>query len=324
MVEEKVNLDSEQESDLSTNNALESAESEVVGAESSRSTIVGIDEVIEDDKKSISPKRSIFPSVGDVFALFGMYAFATIITSIIMPFLGISLDSEKSTPQQHGYSMALFSLVIYSLSTIFFLIYRGVRGGKGRIVSYSSRGFNPTLLLWGVILMFAVGIVVEPLLSLFQMPIPPIGRGLWSIVTLCVLAPFFEEFLCRGILLESLRKKYGVWVAFFVSSVFFAVMHFSSVLTINAFFLGMVLAFVYIQSGSIFAPIILHAINNAIAYIIIASGNDNMMLINIMKEYKSGYVIAYITSVAVCLISGYVIVKIVHKLRDEEKKIVTE
>lgn len=320
MMKEKINLDDLQESDSAINNASDANQSGVETEENS-------DAHVKSEEELPLPAKSKFPSMGDIFALFGIYVFIHICASVILVFFKIDTSDVAMSPRVVGFYKAMIFLAALSATIISFLIYRAIKGGKGKLVRLSSRGFNPTLLLWGIILMAAISVVIEPLfnLDIFTMPEVGIGRGVWAIFALCIVAPIFEEFICRGFILESLRSKYGVWIAILVSSIFFALMHSSNpILVINAFFMGIVLAFVYVQSGSIFAPMILHAINNGIAYIVLISGGKNIMLTEIMKNHKVGYVIIYIISAAVCILSGYVISRVMYKLRLEEKKTVVE
>ena len=95
-----------------------------------------------------------------------------------------------------------------------------------------------------------------------------------------VLVPVAEEALYRGLIFGSLYPK-SHWAAYFLSTILFAVVH-----TINYWgvyelpnllvaFLqyipaGLVLAWAYRYSGSIFAPILIHASINAIGFLSIS------------------------------------------------------
>ena len=57
--------------------------------------------------------------------------------------------------------------------------------------------------------MFAVGVVLEPLLRLMPELSLEVGRGFWTILSLVIFAPIFEELICRGVVLGSLRGKFG-------------------------------------------------------------------------------------------------------------------
>lgn len=77
----------------------------------------------------------------------------------------------------------------------------------------------------------------------------------------CIIAPVFEEFLFRGILLRTL-SKYHVGFAAFATSLFFGLMHGNLNQVPGAFLAGLVLAYVAIRSGSIRTPILIHMFIN--------------------------------------------------------------
>lgn len=162
------------------------------------------------------------------------------------------------------------------------LYYRRVRGGRGRWARFSTRGLNPALLLWAFVMMCAVGVVLEPLLALLPELQINVGRGFWTILSLVLFAPVFEELICRGVVLGSLRSRYGVTIAWLVSSLFFGILHGQPVQVVNAFVVGLVLGYVYIATDSLWAAMILHALNNAVAYLMLVTGHANTLLIDLI------------------------------------------
>ena len=69
------------------------------------------------------------------------------------------------------------------------LIYRRLRGGNRRLGRYAVRGLNPALILWGMLLMAATNVVLEPLLQLLP-EIPDFyGRGWRALLLTVVMAP---------------------------------------------------------------------------------------------------------------------------------------
>lgn len=280
-------------------------------------------------KKDFNRKHVRFPRVGDLFAMLGIFLLASVVAGLVVSFMGFPLtamltDGETVAPEELGKSIAIVSFLMYSLCVCGILIYRRVRGGRGRIAHFSHRGFNPALLLWGVVLIFSMGVILEPLLNLLPQPsMQNLGRGGWTILAIVGFAPVFEELICRGVVLESLRTKYGVFVAWLVSSLFFAIMHGDPMLVVNAFFMGLVLAYIYIKSESIYSVIILHAVNNAIAYLLMSAGYDNIQLIDVV-ESRMAYGIIYCAALAICLVSAYGISKSMMRLRTGEKNSVSE
>ncbi|MCL2036354.1 MAG: CPBP family intramembrane metalloprotease [Oscillospiraceae bacterium] len=82
------------------------------------------------------------------------------------------------------------------------------------------------------------------------------------------IAAFFEEFLCRGVILHVL-KPYGNGFAVIISGLLFGLMHGNVHQFIYAFVLGIVLGYITIQTGSILASTILHAMFNSIGGIML-------------------------------------------------------
>ena len=78
------------------------------------------------------------------------------------------------------------------------------------------------------------------------------------------VAPVFEEFLFRGFAYPVLKQRFGFWPALLIVSLIFALSHFHgpSFLPLFVFSLGLCLA--YELTGSLLAPITMHALFNAI------------------------------------------------------------
>jgi membrane protease YdiL (CAAX protease family) len=78
---------------------------------------------------------------------------------------------------------------------------------------------------------------------------------------LAVVPAFAEEFVFRGILLKE-YSRYGVFSAVTVTSLFFAMLHFDTLLFPLYFLSGMVLGFTAYTARSVFASSILHSLYN--------------------------------------------------------------
>lgn len=132
------------------------------------------------------------------------------------------------------------------------------------------------MLLSAFVLMLALQFVIEPLTELMPEAPTTIGRGFFAVLVSVIFAPIFEEIICRGIVLESFRAKYGVFAAWIWSSIFFGLIHAHLTAMFSAAILGLVLGYVYLRSRSIFSVIILHALNNGLALALMAFGlNDS-------------------------------------------------
>lgn len=83
------------------------------------------------------------------------------------------------------------------------------------------------------------------------------------------VAPVCEELFFRAFLYRVLRLRMSVWLAAGIDGLLFGLVHASSTsltaLPILAF-LGIVFCYVYERTGTLFATIALHALNNTISY----------------------------------------------------------
>ena len=101
------------------------------------------------------------------------------------------------------------------------------------------------------------------------------SNRLLMLVGLLILVPLAEECLYRGLIFRNLYGK-SPWAAYIVSILAFAIIHiigyigrYSAMELVMAFLqylpAGLCLAWAYIRGGTIFAPIVIHAIVNYIS-----------------------------------------------------------
>ena len=86
--------------------------------------------------------------------------------------------------------------------------------------------------------------------------------------TISVIAPLTEELLFRGVILEGLRQNYRLLTAVFMSSVLFALAHIIPWLIVNAFFIGLILSWIKIETGSLVPCLYAHALYNGMPWIV--------------------------------------------------------
>lgn len=177
-----------------------------------------------------------------------------------------------------------------------------------RILNF--RKSSPILILWGIILIIASGVVIEPLLELF----PPkwfnmlsgyMGSGIWAIMTAVLAAPILEELLFRGVIQRSITMKYGGLTGVVVAAAIFGIIHFNPVQVVNAFVVGLILGFIYYKTNSLISVMIIHAVNNAMAYLIWTISEDKSQFNMIRDSINSDmlYYIIYGVALAVTVVS---------------------
>lgn len=82
-----------------------------------------------------------------------------------------------------------------------------------------------------------------------------------NFAVMCILAPIFEELLCRGVIM-SLLRRYGVIKMLIFSSLAFALLHLNIQTMIPIFMLGLLLGTFRLTTESLAAPIVAHSANN--------------------------------------------------------------
>ena len=246
---------------------------------------------------STAVRRSSFPTWYDYLVLAVLFVVSQAVFGVVAASLGAfrpvadaaadaGLHVAADVHAHSGEAMnsvaratALGYIAGMMLMIIMTLVYRRLRGGHhGRIARFSPRGFDPALLLMGFIVILAVNIVVEPLAEL--LPGTPdydsLGRGGWALLSTVICAPIFEEFIFRGIILESTRHRFGVIAAWLISSLCFGAAHVMPSQMLPTMAIGLVLGYVYIRSRSLFSGILLHALNNALAMLLLILGYGDM------------------------------------------------
>ena len=149
-----------------------------------------------------------------------------------------------------------------------------------------------------------------------------IGYGSWATALVKVLAENEARvgwYVRNPEVLESLRTRYGVVAAWLLSSLFFGVIHLQPQLVVNAFFVGLILAYIYIRTDSLWPAMILHAVNNGVAYLMMTLGCGSFLLSDLVPD-RTVYTILYVVSAAVCAASGVMVWRTLRELGRREKK----
>lgn len=172
-----------------------------------------------------------------------------------------------------------FICTTLSLSLICFILININKYSKNNYRSLSSpikftNGYyNAALLIIGLRIFFEGSLshltklipIPENISQAFEsMSLNPV----YLLLTVCVFAPFVEEFIYRGLFLNGLLKKYSPKVAITLSALIFAIAHRNIPQGINAFILGLLLATVYYKTHSLYICIFMHFINNFCAQFI--------------------------------------------------------
>ncbi|RKU32541.1 hypothetical protein C6499_03010 [Candidatus Poribacteria bacterium] len=176
----------------------------------------------------------------------------------------------------------LFTFRMLSRSGLSYRRLLGAFPGWGKLVRYSLwavpliiLSLAAVYLLFFPLSFFFPGLVKSWLIDFYPTLIWTSGEkyvlaNLLNFLMIVIIAPVFEEFFFRGILLTRWTVKWRVVPAVIVSSVAFSVPHVINL--IGMFCVGCVLAVFYIRTKSLFVPISIHFVNNLVAWIIALLG----------------------------------------------------
>lgn len=101
-----------------------------------------------------------------------------------------------------------------------------------------------------------------------------------------ILAPIAEELIFRGAILRVLLNTFehkGRWIAIALTALIFAFIHGNIAQGVHAFIIGLALGWMYMRTKSVLPGIVLHWVNNTIAY----------LMFNLMPHMADGKLIDY-------------------------------
>ena len=236
--------------------------------------------------KDIRPRNYAFlekftyyiPGVAEMFILLALLLGGTLLGSLLsLPFVAI-LGADAG--MEYG------MLVSYPLMFIPPMIYASVKS-RGRSYVHSgllldNKHFKPLggalCALFVILATIAAGYCSDAILVLLpEMPdwIRQALEGLTSgdnlfvnFLLVSIFAPFFEEWLCRGMILCGLlgNRVKPVW-AIVISAAFFAFIHLNPWQAVPAFLLGCLFGYVYYKTGSLKLTMLMHFTNNTFSLV---------------------------------------------------------
>lgn len=227
------------------------------------------------------------PGVGGLFALLGLLIAGALLgnvaTMLAIKLLGQEAGTEYAT------------LISYPLMFIPPMIWAHNKSISNRFMSepgyaIDSRHFSPfkgwVLALMCILVTLAGSLAMDPIgLAMPEMPawleeaLNQMTQGNFILNFICVsiMAPFFEEWLCRGMVLRGLlnysrigSEQRGMHpaTAIVISALFFAFIHLNPWQAIPAFLMGVVFGYVYYKTGSLKLTMLMHFTNNTFALIL--------------------------------------------------------
>lgn len=202
---------------------------------------------------------------------------------------------NKSYPT---YTQSLVLLLIWLLCTVVSILlvipFISMESGMGLFLMYTismvltvtagfflrgywqleTNSFPIPIIIISIFSILSWQVVLEPLRNI--MPLSEsvlkvfksmLSRPIIFFAMVVVAAPILEEILFRGIILDGYLKRYKPWHGILISAFLFALIHGNLAQGVGAFMLGILFGWIYWKTNSIIPCIILHFINNLIAFI---------------------------------------------------------
>ena len=194
-------------------------------------------------------------------------------------------------PFEFGQALAYGMLVaqFVSLGLIALVLPRRVGPDWKRQIGFRAPAGIHILLVILVVpgFMIMANVIQEVFLLVTGIRQPPAMRSLnsvfgkfpWPLTVLAVaIGPgIVEELWCRGFLGRGLSARYGLVAGVLLTSVFFALMHIDPSQLFVIALMGIYLHFVYVATRSIWAPILLHMMNNAVSILLVLTMKPEQM-----------------------------------------------
>ncbi|HRH57812.1 MAG TPA: CPBP family intramembrane metalloprotease [Chitinophagales bacterium] len=102
-----------------------------------------------------------------------------------------------------------------------------------------------------------------------------------NIITVAILPAIAEEWIFRGTFQKLLSEKLNIHVAVFLASVIFSIVHMEFSGFIPRIILGMFLGYLFYYSGSLWASIFAHAVNNGSQVVFMYLNNKGIYKVDI-------------------------------------------
>lgn len=181
-------------------------------------------------------------------------------------FFAICSVRNGVTPKDFGFRTAPIRLLGFGVSSLFILVLGGM------LIKYTG------YLMFGTVSSSAVSVSSS-------------GDLLYIMLSGIIVPAITEEVLFRGVVFGSYERTLGSFTAILASALLFAFIHFDSVNFISYLYAGIILGIAAAVTRSVFAPIVLHLLNNFICIF------SDTYLQRISKESISTVFVVFILTV---------------------------
>ena len=167
------------------------------------------------------------------------------------------------------------TMILSAPLIVYFFVWRMQKRGLDLTNELGLFFFNKSVFLKSTLLLAFFLVLEEIYMRALEIDVPvtflnfmlsePLILG---VLTTIIIAPIIEEFIFRGFLLSQLKNTIGNWGAISLSSLAWTLLHFQYEVKILfiLFIFGLLLGFLRWKYNSLFLVMVLHAINNLVAF----------------------------------------------------------
>lgn len=226
-------------------------------------------------------------------------------------------------------SMLLFSPVNLILNKVlgkeisflmYYLLAMGVPFGIAHLIRKKQTGINTydfsfsSLKIMVLVSISVIAIqtgIVSPIINLFPMPefMQKIflefanQNGVYSFIAIVIAAPIIEELIFRGIILNGLLQRYSPVKSIILSSILFGIVHLNPWQFVSALIIGMFSGWVYYKTKKLSLSILIHLVNNLVAFVGMYFINAETMMNESLTELYGGFTNLIIITIVAILVS---------------------
>jgi membrane protease YdiL (CAAX protease family) len=189
---------------------------------------------------------------------------------------------------------------------------QGTENGEQGTRYLTDVNFKSQIVVLLLFFMPALAIVIEPLSMWIPMPEwiklqfdAAFKNDAPTFLSVVIVAPFAEEWLCRGVILKGLLRHYSPREAIIWSAVLFGVLHMNPWQAIPAFCIALAIGWIYWRTRSLWPCIFMHTVNNSIAFLMLylfPNAPSDATTIDIAGAY---YGIVYVAALLCCALTGF-------------------
>lgn len=243
--------------------------------------------------------NSVYPSIGQTFALVGIYLLAMVAGAIVI-FLPLHIGL--------GFSESFCTMLCAAAASGAALWYAYRKKGD-KPLNWRLSSKQAIICIAAVFIAFSSPILIEAFIMLIPFPeswaaslAEAFKADIWTFGMAVFFAPLVEEVLFRGIILKGYLQQFSPTKAIIISALFFGLIHFHPIQGLSAAMIGIVLGWMYWRTQSLIPGIITHFVNNLVAMLLVFSYGS--VDISISEIVGGGMTYSILLVVALLVFSG--------------------